>query len=236
MKALRAKISTYAVTLFASLCLTSGAGLAGSSDFAGIYAAMNASAGGAQINGQHVDNNGEISKGTVGAVFPMAGYEIGFNLPLGSLFFLGVGHSWSVGGQAEIADGEDTSEKSAVAVTGQDEQDNNTFSLTASNHKEVYLMPSLSIYDNAAVYVKWGRSMADLELTGSATGAPGNLMGDVLGVGTIAMTPSGIFIKTEGTWTSYDDIRIVGIGNAANSLVEGTPDIVQGTVALGFKF
>ena len=96
-------------------------------------------------------------------------------------------------------------------------------------------MPSISIYDNSAIYVKMGRSIADLKAMGNVTGAPGNLTGDLLGIGTIAMTESGIFIKTEGSVTRFNDIRIVGI-SGSNAKVEGTPNIVAGTVAVGFKF
>ena len=97
-------------------------------------------------------------------------------------------------------------------------------------------MPSISIYDNSAIYVKIGRSIADLELTGSATGTPNNLQGDTVGIGTIAMTDSGLFVKTEGSVTSFDDIKVVGVGNSPSALVEGNPDIVAGSIAIGFKF
>ena len=43
------------------------------------------------------------------------------------------------------------------------------------------------------------------------------------------------FVKTEGTFTQFEDINIVGVGGS-NSLVEGNPDVVTGTVAIGFKF
>ena len=97
-------------------------------------------------------------------------------------------------------------------------------------------MPSISIYDNSAVYVKLGRGIADLTAVGNITGAPGNLTGDLIGVGTIAMTESGIFIKTEGSVTRYNDIRIVGVDGSSSAYVEGRPDMVQGSVAIGFKF
>ena len=109
------------------------------------------------------------------------------------------------------------------------------FHLTASDLREVYVMPSISIYDNAAVYVKLGSSVADLEASGSVTGNPGNLTGDVIGIGTIAMTPSGLFVKTEGTVTRFNDIRIVGVGGSS-SKVEGEPQAVAGSIAVGFKF
>ena len=102
MKALRTKISTYAIALLIS-CGLATTSMAGSSDFSGIYGAFTGSAGGAQIDGKHVNQSGEVNKGQVGGVFPMAGYEVGFNLPLGSVFFLGVGHSWTKGGNAVLA-------------------------------------------------------------------------------------------------------------------------------------
>ena len=96
-------------------------------------------------------------------------------------------------------------------------------------------MPSISIYDNSAIYVKLGRAIADTEFTGNATGIPGNLTGDLIGFGTIAMTDSGIFVKTEGSVTRFDDIEIIGVGGSS-AKIEGTPDVVAGTIAIGFKF
>ena len=97
-------------------------------------------------------------------------------------------------------------------------------------------MPSISIYDNSAIYVKIGRTIADTELTGSATGDPGNLQGDLLGIGTIAMMENGLFIKTEGSVTRFDDIEIIGVGGSTDAKVQGTPDMVMGSIAIGYKF
>ena len=233
MKALRTTICTYAIALLTSMGFTTTSLLAGSADFAGIYGALTASAGGAQISGTHTDSGNQVNEGKVGGVFPQAGYEVGFNLPLGPVFFLGAGHNWAASGSVSIAESE--GDNLGGSNGGQDAAASSAFTLEASNLKEVYIMPSISIYDNSAIYVKMGRSIADLKAMGNVTGAPGNLTGDLLGIGTIAMTESGIFIKTEGSVTRFNDIRIVGIsGN--NSRVEGTPNIVAGTVAVGFKF
>ena len=240
MKALRTKVGTYAIALLMS-CGVATMSMAGSGDFSGIYGAFTGSAGGAQIDGRHVNRSGEANNGQVGGVFPMAGYEIGFNLPLGDIFFIGVGHSWTAGGNAVLAEGEEDENKGGGSKAGSAGSDGEAasrtrFSLEAKNLKEVYIMPSISIYDNAAVYVKLGRGIADLNAIGNITGAPGNLTGDLVGFGTIAMTPSGIFIKTEASVTRFDDIRIVGINGSGSAYVEGTPDMVAGTVAIGFKF
>jgi len=237
MKALRTKICTYAIALLGSLCLSTTSN-AGSSDFAGIYGAVSGSAGGAGINGRHVNQSAEVNEGQLGAVFPMASFELGFNLPLGPVFFIGVGHSRSFGGSAEISDGEELEAKGGDGGNNAegDAASRTNFSLTAKDLKDVYIMPSISIYDNSAVYVKLGRSIADLTATGNITGQPGNLTGDLIGIGTIAMTPSGLFIKTEGSVTRYNDIRVVGINGSGSAYVEGKPNTVAGTVAIGFKF
>jgi hypothetical protein len=239
MKALRTKVSTCAIALLMS-CGFATSSIAGSSDFSGIYGAVWGAAGGAQIDGRHVAGNGEINEGQVGGVFPMAGYEIGFNLPLGDIFFLGVGHSKTQGGNAVLGEGRETRNSGGSSDnqddTGTDGASQTMFTLEAKNLQEVYIMPSISIYDNSAFYVKLGRGIADLNVIGNVTGAPGNLTGDLIGMGTIAMTPSGIFIKTEASVTRFNDISITGVDGRASAKVEGTPDVVAGTVAVGFKF
>jgi len=238
MKALRTKLGTYAVALLISLGFSSPI-MAGSGDFAGIYGALWAGGGGAEIDGSHTTQDdtttvGDITQGQVGGIVPVGGYEIGFNLPLGDMFFIGVGHSRVQSGTATLARGKDngtSKENSADTSDGP----SGSFHLTAKNLESVYIMPSISIFDNAAIYAKFGRTIADLELHGGATGTPNNLTGDTWGIGTIAMSPSGLFVKTEGTFTQFEDINIVGVGGS-NSLVEGNPDVVTGTVAIGFKF
>jgi len=240
MKALRTKLSTYAIALLL-ICGFTTPSMAGSGDFSGIYGAFFGSAGGAEIDGTHTARDttadaGDVTQGQVGGVFPVGGYEVGFNLPIGDNFFLGVGHSWVQGGSVTLARGTDNNSQRVQGqdATGvQDAQGN--FHLTAKGLKSVYVMPSVSIFDNAAIYAKFGRTIANLELHGDATGTPNNLTGDTWGVGTIAMSPGGLFVKTEGSFTSFKDINIVGTGGS-NSLVEGNPDVVQGTVAIGFKF
>ena len=88
MKALRTKLSAYAIALLIS-CGFTAPSMAGSGDFSGIYGALWASAGGAEIDGTHTDQSAAVTEGQAGGVFPVAGYEIGFNLPLGDIFFLG---------------------------------------------------------------------------------------------------------------------------------------------------
>jgi len=235
MNALRTKISTYAIALLL-VCGLASPSMAGSSDFAGIYGALWAGGGGAEIDGSHTtgDEPEDVTTGQIGGIVPLGGYEIGFNLPLGGSFFLGIGHSWVQSGTATLARGTDNAAQKTAGDSGVHNAQGN-YHLTAKDLKSVYIMPSISIFDNTAVYAKLGRSIADLELHGDASGTPNNLTGDTWGVGTIAMSPVGIFVKTEGTFTQYDDISITGVGGS-NAIVEGNPNVVQGTVAIGYKF
>ena len=109
MKALRTILSTYAIALLMS-CGFATTSMAGSSDFSGIYGALWAAGGGAEIDGTHTTRDdtttvGDITAGQVGGIVPLGGYEIGFNLPLGDIFFIGAGHSWTMGGNAVLAEG-----------------------------------------------------------------------------------------------------------------------------------
>ena len=235
MKALRLKISTYAVALLISVGLSTTSH-AGSSDFAGIYGALNASAGGAAINGSHTNQSGEVTDGQVGGVFPLAGYEVGFTLPIGDVLFIGAGHSWTKGGTASIADAQGDSMGGSNSGDDSNAAADSSIHLKAKNLKEVYITPGISITDNSAIYVKIGRTIADTEISGNVSGTPGNLTGDTLGIGTIAMMPNGIFVKTEGSVTRFEEISLTGVGGSAGAKVRGNPDMVAGSIAIGFKF
>jgi hypothetical protein len=188
--------------------------MAGSSDFSGIYGALFGSAGGAEIDGTHTTrdltaNVGDVTAGQVGGIFPVGGYEVGFNLPLGDNFFIGVGHSWVQGGSVTLARGTDNATDKTEGDGTASGIGQGNFHLTAKGLQSIYIMPAISVFDNAAIYAKIGRTIADLELHGDASGAPNNLTGDTWGVGTIAMSPSGVFVKTEGSFTQFDDINFV---------------------------
>ena len=222
MKALRTKVSTCAIALLMS-CGLATTSMAGSSDFSGIYGAFTASAGGAQIDGRHVNRGGEINEGQVGGVFPMAGYEIGFNLPLGPVFFVTLGLSNGGGDSAAIAKVDD--QNGTTDVT-----------LHASDPTWYYIAPSISIFDNSAVYFKFGQSQIDLKARGDVTGSPNNIDGDIWGIGTTSIANNGLFFKTEAGAIQYDRFTLTGIAGDANRIVEGNPLVGYGHVSIGYKF
>ena len=235
MKALRTKICTYAIALLASIGFATPT-LAGSSDFAGIFIAGHAELNVVAINGSSTtpgqgatvagtggSDNTETTQGTIGGFAPTAGYEIGFNLPLGDTFFVTVGYADGGGESAAIAKVDDANTTTDV-------------SLHASNPSWWYIAPSISIFDNSAVYFKIGQADADLKAVGDVTGAPNNLSGDMWGIGTTSIANNGLFFKTEAGAIQYDQFTITGIGGSSTAIVEGNPLVGYGHVSIGYKF
>jgi hypothetical protein len=222
-------IKTFAITLLASLSLSNPL-IAGSADFAGIYGGIQASIVGASVDGTHtsstdnlVSSNIGVNKGGVGKVIPIAGFEAGFNLPLGDVFFLGIG--------AQLASGSGT-----LAQSDEDAGEAN-ISIEARDAETWYIQPSVSLFDNSAMYVKWGTTAINLEAVGDVTkAAKFDLDGDMYGIGMLTQFNSGIYIRSEASATSFDQFKITGVGQASTAILEGNPTIAQGSISLGFKF
>ena len=78
----------------------------------------------------------------------VAGIEAGFNLPLGDSFFIGVGGMWI---------------PIDASFDANDNENNADVTLTSSDHFTYYIQPSISVYDNSAIYLKIGVSEAARE-------------------------------------------------------------------------
>jgi len=226
MKALRTKISTYAIALLVSIGFATPT-LAGSSDFSGIFVAGHAELNVVAIDGTHTDGGGDngafVTQGTVGGFAPTAGYEVGFNLPLGDIFFVTLGYADGGGSSAAIA--RSVSPDSAADVT-----------ILASAPRWAYIAPSISIFDNSAVYFKIGQAEADLKAVGDTTGALSGITGDMWGIGTTSIASNGLFFKTEAGAIQYDQFKLTGVGGSGNAVIEGNPLVGYGHVAIGYKF
>ena len=215
------KLRKSMLTSVCALLASAGVAMAGSSDFGGLYIGVQGSVNGMELDGKHTDNNSDVSKGTAGAVAEVAGFEAGWNIPMGDSFFLGVGAMW-----IPI----DASFKADDAADGAD------VTLTTSNHFTYYIQPSISVMDNTAVYLKYGISEGDLKATGDVTGTPNNLEGTTFAIGTTTLFGSGIFMRTEAGMHTYDHIKLTGVGGTATSTLEGDPTVAYGSVSLGFQF
>jgi len=235
MKMLKKLICAYTFVLFGFASPV----LAGSADFAGIYAAIHASFNGASIHGTHSGGStvdgAEVTQGNIGAFAPIGGWEVGFNLPLGETFFVSAGTK-RVQGSARLGDWRTTPSTSASETQTTVASAGESLTLTVSDPHEWYIQPSVSLFDNSAIFLKFGRVYADLTAKGTVTGAPANLKGQTYAIGTTTMASNGLFIKTEAGASVYDNMSITGIGGNANAKVEGDPMVAYGSVSVGYKF
>ena len=230
MKALRTKICTYAIAILVTLGLATPS-LAGSSTFTGIYGAVKGSMAGAAFDGTHTDNDGQVSKGSGGGVSPIFGVEAGFNIPLGDVFFIGVGATWNTG-KATLGYTKDDNDQSNAANAKLSIQDLTTF----------YIQPSISIFDNSAIYLKYADSDVELAATGAVqTAPPSNLNGKTYAVGTMTMADNGLFVKTEAGATDWDQFTMQVTGTSVEGTtvandVEANPLMAFGSISIGYKF
>jgi len=227
MKALRTKICTYAIALLMSIGFATPSS-AGSSDFSGIWLAGHAQMNMVAIDGTFTDSDSNVSQGVAGGFAPTAGYEFGFNLPLGPTFFVTVGYS-DVSGTARIGTANPAEGVNSADVT-----------LHASDPSGYYIAPSMSIFDNSAVYVKFGQQSADLKAIGNTVGQPNNIDGDLWAIGTTSIASNGLFFKTEAGAVQWDQFKITDIGGqgseSGTNTVEGNPLVGYGHVSIGYKF
>jgi len=120
-----------------------------------------------------------------------------------------------------------------------------------SNLRTWYIQPSVSLWDNSAIYVKVGNADGQLDAydqTGSEVCDPDDdceLNGRTYAIGTTTIASNGLFIKTEAGATQYDDFKIKGLDNSGvdghiatteTAIIEGSPMAAYGSVTIGFKF
>ena len=197
--------------------------MAGSSDFSGLFIGAQGSVNGMELDGKHTDQSSETQTGSGGAFAMVAGIEAGFNIPLGDSFFVGVGGMWI---------------PVDASFDANDNEGNADVTLTSSSHVTWYIQPSISVYDNSAIYLKIGSSEADLTSSGDVTGQPNNLEGSTLAIGTTTLfgDGGGLYMRTEAGYHEYDHIKLTGVGGSSTAILEGDPTVAYGSVSLGIQF
>ena len=225
MNALRTKISTYAIALLIGFGFNTSV-IAGSGDFAGVYGGLYGTVTGVELDGTHTDNDGEKTRAQAGGVAAGIGFDAGVSVPLGDVFFVSVGGSW-LPGKAKIGYSD-----SSGGGTG----DNTDTTLFVSDYMSYYIQPSISIWENSAIYAKFGKAMMKTTAHGDVNGTLGDVSGDTWALGTQVMSSAGLYMKAEAGATQMDQFRITGVSDSTTATVEASPLLAYGSVSVGYKF
>ena len=214
-------IKTMLITLVAILGLTTvtNAGI-----LSNVYLEVGSSAVGVEMDGNHNDNDGDVSNGTIGKTAVTASYGIGYMTYRSNTLGLDVGYL-STPGEAKM---KATSDDSATDVT-----------LEVSDSMEYYIAPMINMTEDSSLYFKYGWSEADITVTGDINN-PGDLDGTTVALGTVMSWGSNLYIRTEAGMTDYDKISATGKGTTGgigtDVTVTATPTVHYGKIAIGYKF
>jgi len=226
------------ITMICAACTlvftSAGTAMADSGNFAGPYIGISGLAAGAAVEGKSRSaTEGVFEEDTVnaGKATLATGIEAGYALPLGDQFLIDIGASYLTG-EAKIGH-----VSSDVSGRGGEDGSPDEVSFAVDKIASIYVAPSVALSDTSSVYLKWGLSEADVGVTGDIT-TPGNLSGETLALGTRIVLDSGIFIRSEAGYTSYNEIASQGKGNTINATTSysAEPTIAYGKVSLGFRF
>jgi len=228
------KLKTMLCTVFTLLLVNTAQ--ADSGNMAGPYIGLQLSAAGIAMEGKSRESAVNVAGDSpimssddvsVGKAAAIAGWEIGYAVPLGSWLLLDVGASY-LSGEAKIeALTDDTAAKGNA-------------SFTVDDVRTFYIAPTIALSDTASFYVKAGLSEADVGVTGDVT-TPANLSGTNFAMGTRMVLDSGIFIRTEAGMVDYNGISAHGKAEATNAIPATTsysaePTIAYGSISMGMRF
>ena len=220
------KINKMIASVIAMTFLSVAPLVAGSGDFAGPFIQVSAKSIGAELDGQYTDNQGLITKGTGGSIAQVGAIDVGYTLPLGESFLIGIGIS-KTPGSANISKADDAANAADITIKAED-------------FTTYYIQPTISMSENSAVFLKLGKSEADLKITGDFSGTSSKeLDGNTYALGTKTMFSSGMYFSAEAGYSDYDNIFVNDIGNA-NTLGTGDakadPSTAFGQFSIGYKF
>ena len=200
--------------------------------FGGLYLGVQTQSIGVELDGQYTDRAGSVTKGSGGQLAIVGGIDVGYALPLGDSFLIGVGATF-LPGEAEISKSDDAADAADISVN-------------AEKFVTYYIQPTIAVNDNASFFVKFGQTNADLAFAGDYTGsASTTLEGPYVGVGTQVLFASGFYMQAETGVHEFDSVFVNDIGAASSASdddsdakgdVTADPSVASGNFTIGFKF
>lgn len=218
------KIKTLLIAMLFSVASTP---LLAGDGFGGVYVGAQLNSVGVELDGSYTDTDSVVTKGSGGKLAVVGGIDIGYALPLGDNFLVGVGATF-LPGEAEISNADDAADAADIKIN-------------ADKFVTYYVQPTIAVNDNASFYIKFGETEADLQVIGDYTGSADNsLDGTYVGVGTQTLFASGFYMQAEAGVHEFDTIKINDIGSAGDDGTKGDvsaePNVASGNFTIGFKF
>jgi len=210
------KIRNKIISLFASTAIISCAAatnvLAQAKNFAGPSLAINGSYVGGSVNTS-------VSTTSIGSGdnTTVIGGDISYTFPVDNNFFIALGATYDFG--------------KTKAGSLKDDEDSLTFSL--DKHYSYYIQPGYAVNNNTAVFAKLGYNEAEGKLAVTTTGNYGasftkDFSGWGYGFGIKSLLSNNVFIQAEAGYVKYDTEK--------SGTVSFKPEVVTGTISVGYKF
>ena len=200
---------------------------ADSSQYSGPYIGLFLQANGLALDGSYNDSNSQLTTGSAGSFFAAGGTNLGWNLPIGEVFLIGIDATYIPGDakwKGDVGEG-DASHASSGDVT-----------FEIADHMTLAIRPMISTGDGKSLYFKAGIAHADLLIKGDVKDPPSSFEGVVYAIGSRNLYGDGFFIETEAGMTIYDQLTLKGGGNTVNGTLKGDPELAYGRVTMGIQF
>ena len=208
-------------------CLSMTPLMADTDAFAGPYVGINAAAVGVEADASHNDNQGNVTTGTAGKVATIAGAELGYAIPMGTMI-LDIGGTF-FSGEAKLASKSDLASKS----------NSTEVKFAVEDMWTAYIAPTFVMSDTSSMYFKFGVVEAETSVSGDVT-KPGDLEGETYAIGTRTVLDSGLFVRSEAGLHEFDKITVTGKGGTngitTSTTISADPTIAYGSISIGYKF
>jgi hypothetical protein len=211
--------------------------MAQSKSFEGVSLGLSVSAIGAEISGSGTSGNGgsgstaNSTSGSIGKVAEIAAIDASYGYAIGPNGLISIGASYTPG-KAKAGTGTYTDNNQGGGVNGK-------LNVELKDPYTIYIAPTYVISKDAALYAKIGYSHVDLNVTATDAAAlskkPSDLDGITYAIGSKIMLNPNLYLGVEASITDYDSISATKSVDAASN-ISADVKVVQGTVAIGYKF
>ena len=205
----------------------SGGGAAGS--VGGPSIAISAAGNAGVLEGSGQNSQADVSSGSLGKLYGSVGVGLGYAIPVGEAFLLGIDLRYQPGSGKIVVD-------AGVDDTGGDNSTNEDVNLEMGGSRSVSIMPMFAVSDNSAFYIRAGRELVDLAWSGDVQDATLNssMRADTLAVGSRTLIGTHAFVQTEFGYNDFGSMYVDTKISDSNATVD--TENIYGSFSIGVKY